>query len=145
LSASSYWKSVCPFVEVFGKDAVLVVTTEELDMDPLTTLNRIDDFVGVARHAYTRGAVKRNTAATLALPNWLQRARWSRAGKVLHRVTDPRLRAKFRDAIASRPTQVTMDDRAIRADLETDLNRFITEFDVDTTNWSRWNSAKARS
>ena len=141
VEASSYNKCTLPFVERFGKESMLVVTTEALSQAPPETLKLIDSFLGIPSHSYTRYDVKRNTVETLFLPRWIHKIRWSPVGKYINLLLKPRARALLRPYLTGEAPSASIDDVEVCRILASDIDAFVRLHDVDTTKWNRWNAA----
>ena len=67
LTQSRYELSVQPWVDLYGRDRLLVLASEDYYTDPVATLGRVDGFLGLPRRTSSSGTV-RNAAPGQDLP-----------------------------------------------------------------------------
>lgn len=67
VTQSRYAASLRPWIDLFGRDRLLVLASEDYYADPVRVLGDVDDFLGLPRRVASSGAV-RNAAPGAALP-----------------------------------------------------------------------------
>jgi hypothetical protein len=70
LQYSLYYKWVKNYITTFGKENVLVITTENLKNDPLSTLNKCFDFLNVDKISKIESHKNENKTVHRKVPYW---------------------------------------------------------------------------
>jgi hypothetical protein len=68
---SRYAESLRPWVDLYGRDRLLVLASEDYYADPVRVLGDVDEFLGLPRRAASTGAI-RNAAPGQGLPDDLR-------------------------------------------------------------------------
>lgn len=67
VTQSRYSESLGPWIDLYGRERLLVLASEDYYADPVSALGDVDEFLGLPRRALSSGAI-RNAAPGGALP-----------------------------------------------------------------------------
>ena len=84
LTQSRYASALRPWLDLFGRERVLVLASEDYYADPVSVLGEVDEFLGLPRRMHSSGAI-RNSAPGSTLPS---EVRDRLAGEFAHEVAE---------------------------------------------------------
>jgi len=142
VETSRYHEQIRRFVDLFGKEAILVADFDELIASPDTVLRQVAEFIGVSGAWTGLSEVNINSSSELArMPPWLLRLRQSRllsdARRLLPQSAVDGLRRRLASGEERKPAGIGEGKRAqIREALAEDAARFRDFTGMSFEGWS---------
>lgn len=130
VETSRYHRQLQPYVEIFGRDSILVVDFDALIAEPRSVLRAVGDFIGVSDSWSDLSEVNINSSSELArMPPWVLRLRQSRllsdARRLLPQSVVDGLRGRLASGKERKPAGIGAAKREeIRQALAEDAARF---------------------
>lgn len=141
LECSRYATQIYSYLEHFPRERFLVLDFDELRRTPQRTLDRVTDFLGVARHPVGEVATANDAGSLARMPVSVQRAWRSRPMRALDPLVSRGMRDLARRALARGPERTAPEigpelRRKVAARLAGDAQDFRTLSGLSFPSWS---------
>jgi hypothetical protein len=136
-----YAAQLLPFIETFGRNAVCVITHEELGREPTVTMSRLFDFLGLESIPIDTGTeINRSGEPRNAVIHGLMKGLRAfepmrRAAKLM---TTPGLRERVRSANLDHPTMPPEAISLLESFFAADMEDLVRLTGLDVSAWPTW-------
>lgn len=141
LECSRYAAQIRSYLEYFHQDRFLILDFDELRKTPQRTLDRVTDFLGVARHPLGEVATANDAGSLARMPVSVQRVWRSRPMRALDPLVTRGMRDLARRALARGPERTAPEigpelRRSVATRLSEDAQEFRTLSGLSFPSWS---------